>query len=101
MAPRRLDSPAWWRWYRRYLQSPEWEERRFKVLARAHQRCEGCGRAIATQVHHLSYAHVGQEFLWELVAVCEDCHRRCHPRRLSRGLSDPLPPEGTGGGREA
>lgn len=28
--------------------------------------------------HHLTYAHVTQEFLFELVAICGDCHARVH-----------------------
>ena len=34
----------------------------------------------ATQVHHLTYQHVFAEFAFELVAVCDECHARLHPR---------------------
>lgn len=64
--------------YSEYLASTEWLEKRRKVLLKCRGYCEGCGAAPATEVHHLTYAHIGHELLWELVAVCDDCHDRCH-----------------------
>jgi 5-methylcytosine-specific restriction endonuclease McrA len=64
--------------YMAYLQSREWRERRRLVLQRARGFCERCRKAQATQVHHLTYEHVGNEFLKELVAVCCRCHKRFH-----------------------
>lgn len=68
----------WWRWYDKYLQSTEWRVRRDLVMARAEGVCEGCRSRPAVQVHHLTYDHVGNEFLWELAAVCKPCHDRVH-----------------------
>lgn len=65
--------------YDKYLASPEWKAKRGKVLARASGVCEGCGETAPTQIHHISYEHVGAEFLFELVAVCDACHERLHP----------------------
>ncbi|MDO8980306.1 MAG: hypothetical protein Q7V17_13840 [Afipia sp.] len=64
--------------YEQYLRSPEWAKRREKVLERAKGICEGCRDRKATQVHHLTYDHIYEELLFELVAVCDDCHRRIH-----------------------
>jgi hypothetical protein len=64
--------------YHNYLLSPEWAQKREAVLERASGRCEGCRTAEATQVHHLTYEHCGNEFLWELVAICRACHSRFH-----------------------
>lgn len=64
--------------HQEYLQSNAWADRRALVMDRAGGLCEGCRSAKATQVHHLSYAHQGNEFLWELVAVCRPCHERFH-----------------------
>lgn len=69
---------SWFEWYSRYLTSPEWLKRRDLVLRRAGGVCEGCGEAVATEVHHLSYENAGAEFLFELVALCAACHRRYH-----------------------
>jgi hypothetical protein len=40
--------------------------------------CQGCLTNQAEEVHHLSYAHVRNEFAFELVALCHACHRRYH-----------------------
>lgn len=61
-----------------YLRTAAWRARRLAVLNRAKGLCEGCGKVAATQVHHLTYEHWKAEFLWELVAVCDDCHERVH-----------------------
>jgi len=64
--------------YDPYLRSPAWAQRRRLVLKRAGGVCEGCGERPPTQVHHLTYEHVGTEFLFELAAVCDECHDRLH-----------------------
>ena len=64
--------------YNEYLRSEKWIKKRNAVLKRCHQVCEGCGKEEATQVHHLTYAHVYDEFLFELVGVCNDCHVKLH-----------------------
>lgn len=63
--------------YSAYLQTPQWHELRAKVLHRDKRICQGCGNH-ATQVHHLTYAHIANEFMFELVAVCRACHERLH-----------------------
>jgi hypothetical protein len=60
--------------YESYLLSPEWKARRTLVLARDAHLCQACRVNRATQVHHLSYAHLGREPLFELVSVCKPCH---------------------------
>lgn len=68
----------WATLYADYLRSAEWAARRDKVMERASHRCEGCRERLATDVHHLTYEHVTQEFLFELVALCAECHDRIH-----------------------
>lgn len=66
-------------WYHYYLTTDAWDRRRKAVLRRARNACEGCGRNNRPlQVHHMTYENVGDEFLWELRAVCDECHERCH-----------------------
>jgi len=75
----REDERAEWQaWYAEYLTTEGWREKRRRVLRRARGICEGCGEAPAEQVHHLTYEHAGDEFLWELVAICRRCHARYH-----------------------
>lgn len=75
----RSENEVWSRRYDEYLKSPEWKSKRKKVLKRANGTCEGCGERSATQVHHLTYKHVREEFLFELVAICDACHNKIHP----------------------
>ena len=63
-----------------YMASPAWRERRRLVMERAQGLCEGCRQADATEVHHLTYEHLRNEFLFELVALCHDCHSRYHAK---------------------
>ena len=71
----------WRRKYDAYLSSPKWKVLRRKVLARAKGICEGCEERKATQVHHLTYERLGNEMLFDLVAVCDACQKQIHPQR--------------------
>lgn len=73
-------SKQWWAWYSEYLKSSAWQSKRQQIFRRSGGRCEDCG-APAVQVHHLSYEHVGNELLDELMAVCLDCHEQYHGAR--------------------
>jgi 5-methylcytosine-specific restriction endonuclease McrA len=66
----------WRAWYG--TQTNAWAARRALVMGRASGVCEGCRKAAASEVHHLTYKNAGAEFLWELVAICRDCHERYH-----------------------
>lgn len=74
--------------YEAYLKSPAWKSIREKVISRADGICEGCLENKATQVHHVSYEHRFEEFCWELVAICNDCHVRAHPEKQTRVIGD-------------
>lgn len=69
--------------YAEYLQLPHWRKIRAKRMAIANGICEGCGERPATQVHHLTYEHRGNEMLWELRAVCDECHEYLSQGRAS------------------
>ena len=68
----------WLRYYNAYLRTDEWKQKRRLVILRAQGICEGCRCERASEVHHLTYDHVGEEFLFELVALCDACHKRFH-----------------------
>ncbi len=71
--------------YKAYLQTEGWDRTRLKVLERAKWTCEGCGEARATQVHHKTYDDPrGQEMLFNLVAVCADCHEKITAHEKAR-----------------
>lgn len=64
--------------YSAYLQTPEWRRLRALVLERSGGLCEGCRRAPAAEIHHLTYERVGHEMAFDLVAVCSACHGAIH-----------------------
>jgi len=70
--------------YQAYLASREWAVRKRAVRERADGQCERC-RFLQPEtgtvyfkpmyaVHHLTYAHIGNEPLEDLQAVCRECH---------------------------
>lgn len=69
----------WFDKYTRYLQSPEWKNKRELVLKRDNYKCQACLTGLATQVHHKSYEFVdlsGSEPCFDLISVCYPCHTR-------------------------
>lgn len=87
-------------WQARYAahvnpENPAWQRIRTKVLERCGGVCEGCLEKPVVHVHHLTYAHLGHELLFELRGVCRDCHRVLHPDRFQgETLLKPLPRKG-------
>jgi len=68
--------------YINYLSSPKWKQIREKVLTRANRICEGCLDKPASVIHHLNYKSIYSEMLFDLVALCRDCHEKCHPDKV-------------------
>lgn len=66
----------WWDRYNEYLETDTWRDKRQRVLERDNWTCQACLRRNATEVHHLTYTHVGDEPLFDLIAICAPCHRK-------------------------
>lgn len=64
--------------YAAYRKTDKWKRKCELVMRRAQGVCEGCRERKADEVHHLTYEHRGDEFLFELVAICRPCHERIH-----------------------
>jgi hypothetical protein len=65
--------------YERYIrESPEWWAIRTKVMRRDDHLCQACRENAATDVHHKNYTHLYEEVLYDLVAVCRECHGKIH-----------------------
>lgn len=79
---READLAAWRSEHALYLHSSKWARLRDAVLKRSGGRCEGCGSNNATQVHHLHYKRWRREMLFDLVAVCRQCHLQIHEDAL-------------------
>jgi 5-methylcytosine-specific restriction endonuclease McrA len=75
-AERQEENRRWHQWYDEYLASDRWRQRRHLVFERSKGMCEGCRIIPATQVHHLTYERVGDEMLFDLVAICDECHHK-------------------------
>lgn len=69
--------------YKAHLKSPEWQKKREMIITRARLCCEGCGVYLGEKghVHHTTYKHFGNEFLFELLYLCQDCHERIHEEK--------------------
>ena len=77
-AERKSRTAEWWEKYNEYLQSDKWKYKRKRVLKRDCNLCQACLIRNATQVHHLTYAHVFDEPLFDLVSICDVCHEVLH-----------------------
>lgn len=78
----------WWERYETHMKSSKWRATAAKVMKRAGGICEGCGIASPRHVHHLTYERFGDEMLFDLVALCPDCHQKLHPgKQIAYGLS--------------
>ncbi len=66
--------------HRAYLKTPKWASIRDKVVRRSNGTCEGCGDYLNNRghVHHTTYDNLGDEFLFQLRYLCENCHSRLH-----------------------
>ena len=66
--------------HRAYLKTYEWKKIKAKVTQRANGSCEGCGDYLGDSgdVHHKTYDNFKNEFLFELLYLCRDCHTRVH-----------------------
>lgn len=61
--------------YEYYMRSDDWRAKRTERLEMDGYTCQVCGRTDAPlQVHHRSYANLGNESLDELITVCKPCH---------------------------
>ncbi len=62
--------------YYEYIKSDEWKKLRKSVLRRDNELCICGGKA--TEVHHKTYARLGNEPLSDLVSLCRNCHQNVH-----------------------
>lgn len=67
--------------YDAYLASDRWRAKRARRLEIDRYRCtamlDGC-TGQATEVHHTTYEHCGDEPMFDLRSVCRACHERIH-----------------------
>jgi 5-methylcytosine-specific restriction endonuclease McrA len=84
----------WQRWYKIYLKSDKWAEKRKVILKRDGYRCTKCGsdgketdwrgrRINPLQIDHTSYKHAGHELNEELRVLCRSCHAKRHGKAVT------------------
>jgi len=66
--------------YLAYLRSEKWKRKRNAVFQRENGICQGCMEEPIENIHHTpaAYAHLYDEPLFELIGLCETCHRKVH-----------------------
>jgi len=57
-----------------HLESPEWRRTVRDAIEGQGGGCAACGWSSHLQGHHLSYARLGEEEWYDVVALCETCH---------------------------
>jgi hypothetical protein len=60
--------------YHQYMASREWRIKRREALASSGGVCQRCWGAPADQVHHITYARLGNERPEDLMAICRADH---------------------------
>lgn len=68
--------------YRSYMTGPLWAQRRREYYSRNPRACRSCGGKVGIELHHLTYARLGDERDRDLMPLCVHCHR--WPHRLRR-----------------
>lgn len=61
-----------------YMQSNKWHNIRSIVLSRDNYACKVCSSVDSLEIHHMSYEHLGDEQLSDLVTLCRKCHFTLH-----------------------
>ena len=61
--------------YKQYLASREWRVKRKKFIEEAtYGVCQRCAERPVENVHHLTYANIGNERWPDLMGLCRPCH---------------------------
>ena len=68
--------------YLKYIRSTKWAEKARQRRDLDHDTCQVCGRS-AESVHHLTYDHLFDEPMDDLVSLCNECHQ------MAENLYDP------------
>lgn len=64
--------------YKKYIQSDAWRIRCEMFYRTHHKICAACGNDRTIHLHHMTYAHLGEEHDADLVPLCRNCHDEYH-----------------------
>ena len=63
-----------YKFYTKYMNSPEWQEKRKARLEYDDYECQTCTSKNDLEVHHRTYKNFGNEGLTDLITLCKECH---------------------------
>lgn len=75
--------------YEEYLRSEHWERLKHKTLKIWGNRCALCNSPDNIHVHHRTYERIGSEFVTDVIALCERCHKHYHGIDTPVGFDTP------------
>lgn len=61
-----------------YMFSDKWFNLRSAVFERDNYTCQSCGSTHLLRCHHIDYSRLGDEFLSDLITLCDTCHTNLH-----------------------
>lgn len=64
--------------YDDYIKSKHWQDKKQEYFRFHDRQCIECGSIKAIHLHHMTYEHIGNERLSELIPLCEMCHKATH-----------------------
>lgn len=78
-----------YRSYVEYLESPHWKMfknrwHKYSFAAQemrrldGHETCYGCRGTNHLALHHRTYAHLGKETQYDVILLCDGCHKKMH-----------------------
>ena len=66
--------------YNAYLKSERWRLKRCIRLRIDSFKCTQCQSKSNLEIHHLTYARFGNEYLSDLITLCRACHAKVDER---------------------
>lgn len=69
--------------YNDYLSTKHWDKMKNKIRTKYNYTCQMCHKNLKDDisklhVHHLTYSHIGNERINDLILLCEKCHSDIH-----------------------
>jgi len=74
----RREKLEWKAIYDTYIKSEKWRQKAAMVRKRDNNICQACLSTPAQAVHHITYEHIYNEPLFDLVSICHKCHSSIH-----------------------
>lgn len=74
--------------YSKYIQSYEWRKKAKRAKELLGNKCRECGDTENLEVHHIHYSNLYNESIFDVIIVCDICHKPADRRReIQTGFS--------------